>query len=71
MLLLMPKVEWNRYLVGRGEIRRMIQRLFDPEIEPTNKLLKYDLEELGTFDLESVCDVTMTTFINGAVKEKW
>ena len=44
--------------------------LFDPELEPTNNLRKYDIEELGTFDLESVCDVTFATVLGGVIKDK-
>lgn len=32
--------------------------LFDPTLNPTNNLQKYDVEELGATDLERLCDVT-------------
>ncbi|KAH6715879.1 hypothetical protein BKA61DRAFT_602124 [Leptodontidium sp. MPI-SDFR-AT-0119] len=34
--------------------------LFDPSLDPTNNLQKYDIEELGAIDLESLCEVTHT-----------
>ncbi|KAE9371782.1 hypothetical protein N431DRAFT_426390 [Stipitochalara longipes BDJ] len=60
----------ERMFGGKGRDPKDDPVLFDPEIEPTNKLRKYDLEELGAFDLEGICDVTMTTVLNGAVKGK-
>ncbi|KAL8867229.1 MAG: hypothetical protein Q9198_008594, partial [Flavoplaca austrocitrina] len=44
--------------------------LFDPELEPTNNLWVYKIEELGAFNLESVCDVTFATKLGGALKDK-
>lgn len=44
--------------------------LFDPELEPTHNLRKYDIEELGAFNLESVCDLTHATVLEGVVKQK-
>lgn len=44
--------------------------LFHPGLEPTNKLREYDIENLGAFDLESMSDVTFTTILEGAVKNK-
>ncbi|KAL2065764.1 hypothetical protein VTL71DRAFT_3434 [Oculimacula yallundae] len=32
--------------------------LFDPGLDPTNNLQKYDIEELGAIDLEGLCEVT-------------
>jgi hypothetical protein len=64
------KSRMERLFGGKGRDPKDDPVLFDPEIEPTNKLLKYDLEDLGAFDLESVCDVAMTTILNGAIKEK-
>ncbi|KAK0111585.1 hypothetical protein ONS95_001934 [Cadophora gregata] len=32
--------------------------LFDPSLEPTNNLQKYDIEELGAINLEGLCEVT-------------
>jgi hypothetical protein len=42
--------------------------LFKPNMKPTNKLMKYDTENLGSFDLESITDVTLHTIRDGAVK---
>jgi len=64
------KSRLERMFGGKGREPKDDPVLFDPEIEPTNKLRKYALEELGSFDLESVCDVTMTTMLNGVVKDK-
>jgi len=44
--------------------------LFDPEMDPTNKLQKYDVDELGSFNLESVCDVTFGTVLEAVTKSK-
>jgi hypothetical protein len=59
------KSRMERMFGGKGRDPRD-----DPEIEPTNKLREYDLEDLGSFDVKSVCDVTMTTLLNEAVKHK-
>ncbi|KAF2012822.1 hypothetical protein BU24DRAFT_425438 [Aaosphaeria arxii CBS 175.79] len=44
--------------------------LFNPERDPTNKLQKYDIENLGLIDLKSLSDVTYQTFLKGTVKEQ-
>jgi len=44
--------------------------LFDPNLEPTSKLQKYDTENLGSFDVGSVADLTFATILQGAIKEK-
>jgi hypothetical protein len=44
--------------------------LFNPEIKPTNKLMKYDTENLGAFDLESVSKVAFATLKNDGIEEK-
>jgi hypothetical protein len=44
--------------------------LFDPDLEPTNNLQKYDMEELGSFDIESVADVTHSTIMESVIKKK-
>jgi len=64
------KSRLERMFGGKGRDPKDDPVLFDPEIEPTNKLRKYDVEELGAFDLESICDVTMSTILNEVVKEK-
>lgn len=40
--------------------------LFDPVLPPTNQLQTYEVEALGAFDLESVCDVTFGTTLDRA-----
>jgi hypothetical protein len=42
--------------------------LFRPSMPPTNKLMKYDVENLGNFDVRSVEDVTLTVLREGVVK---
>jgi hypothetical protein len=42
---------------------------FDPARKPTNRLKTYDSDNLGTFDLKSVFDVTYQTVMKGATKE--
>lgn len=42
--------------------------LFNPSFEPTNRLMKYDIDSLGSFKLNLVEDVTLTTILDGAVK---
>jgi len=64
------KSRMERMFGAKGRDPKDDPVLFDPEIEPTNKLREYDLEELGAFDLESACDVKMTTVLNEAVKDK-
>ena len=44
--------------------------LFDPEIASTENLQKYNQKELGSFDMESVCDVTFMTTIDDVMKTK-
>ena len=44
--------------------------LFNPELKPTNSLMKYKTENLSAFDLESVSDVTFMTMHGGVIKEK-
>jgi hypothetical protein len=60
----------ERVFGGKGREPKDDPVLFDPELEPTNNLRKYDIEELGAFDLESVCDVTVATVLGGVMKEK-
>lgn len=47
-----------RVFGGKGRTPRDDPVLFDPEIDPTNNLREYDIERLGSFDLEIVCDVS-------------
>lgn len=42
--------------------------LFKPSLPPTNKLMKYDTENLGSFDVTSIEDVTFTTIKSNAIK---
>jgi len=44
--------------------------LFDPDLEPTNNLQKYDRMELGAFDLVSMADVTHSTIMENVVKNR-
>lgn len=44
--------------------------LFDPELEPTNNLQRYDVEELGSFDVESMAQVTHTTIMEDVIKKQ-
>lgn len=60
----------ERVFGGKGREPKDDPVLFDPELEPTNNLQKYDIEELGAFDLESVCDVTFATILGGVMKDK-
>jgi hypothetical protein len=60
----------ERVFGGKGREPKDDPVLFDPELEPTSNLRKYDIEELGTFDLESVCDVTFATVLGGVMKDK-
>ena len=44
---------------------------FDPNREPTSRLRGYDVDNLGTFGLESVFDVTYRTLLpEDAMKEE-
>jgi hypothetical protein len=60
----------ERVFGGKGREPKDDPVFFDPELEPTNNLRKYDVEELGVFDLESVCDVTFATVLGGVMKDK-
>jgi hypothetical protein len=64
------KSSLERVFGGKGREPKDDPVLFDPELEPTNNLRKYDILELGAFDLESMCDVTFTTMLGGVMKEK-
>ncbi|KAL0939167.1 uncharacterized protein CTRU02_205777 [Colletotrichum truncatum] len=44
--------------------------LFRTQLPPTNKLMKYNVDNLGDFDLSLVEDVTVTTVKSGVVKEQ-
>lgn len=52
---------------GRGEGDDPI--LFHTSLEPTNKLMKYDAANLGSFDLSRVEDVVFTNVRAGVIKE--
>lgn len=49
----------GRVFGGKGRDPRDDPVLFDPDLDSTDNLQKYDTEELGVFDLESVCDIIM------------
>ncbi|OHE98096.1 hypothetical protein CORC01_06610 [Colletotrichum orchidophilum] len=55
-------------LLGRRGLDDPI--LFRTSLPPTRKLMKYDAENLGEFDLSLIEDVTVTTVRSNAVKEK-
>ena len=38
--------------------------LFDPTLEPTHKLRRYDVEELGALDLKSLFEVRFPTVVS-------
>ncbi|KAL4905619.1 hypothetical protein BDW74DRAFT_167793 [Aspergillus multicolor] len=42
--------------------------LFDPNMQATNRLMEYDLQQLGSFDMSLVEDITFITVFDGAVK---
>ena len=43
--------------------------LFDPDLQPTNKLRgEYDVENLGSIALEDICDITFQTNFDNAIK---
>ena len=61
----------------RSNLERMFGRvpkddpvLFKPHLGSTDNLQKYNKDELGKFELESVCDVTFRTFLGGVMKNK-
>ena len=60
----------QRVFGGKGTVPRDDPVWFDPKIRSTENLRKYDEKELGCFRLESVCDVTFRTFLDGVVKDK-
>ena len=60
----------ERVCGGKGKVPKDDPVLFDPRLRSTENLVKYNEEELGNFQLESVCDVTFRTFLEGVVKDK-
>lgn len=60
----------ERVFGGKGREPKDDPVLFDPQIDPTNNLQQYDIEELGAFDLENVCDVTFATSLGGVMKDR-
>lgn len=42
--------------------------LFKPSMKPTNRLMQYDVDNLGKFDLSLVESVTVTTVLDGVTK---
>jgi len=55
---------------GKGSKPKDDPVLFNPMLEPTHNMQKYDIKELGAFHLESICDVTFSTILDGVVKNK-
>ena len=60
----------ERVFGGKGRAPRDDPVLFDPESGSTENLRKYNEEDLGAFDMESICDVTFMTTLGGVVKNK-
>lgn len=60
----------ERVFGGKGREPKDDPVLFDPLLEPTNKLAIYDVEELGAFDLEDAFDVTVGTVLEGVIKTR-
>ena len=54
----------------KGRVPKDDPVLFDPKIISTEKLQKYNEKELGSFDMESVCDVTFMTTLGDVMKTK-
>ena len=44
--------------------------MFDPSLPPTNNLKEYDLGNLGAFNLDAASDLTFSTLLTTASKEK-
>ena len=42
---------------------------FDPQKKPTNKLMKYDVDNLGAIPLKSVCNVNFGTILKATTRE--
>lgn len=60
----------QRVFGGKGSVPRDDPVLFDPSLSSTENLMKYNEKELGNFQLQSVCDVTFRTFLEGVVKDE-
>ncbi len=60
----------ERMFGGKGRVPRDDPVLFHPELPSTGNLGKYNERDLGHFELESVCDVTFKTFLDGVVKDE-
>jgi hypothetical protein len=43
--------------------------LYDPFHSPTNRLCKYDVEDLGSVDLKSLSDVALRTVVEGTTED--
>ncbi|KAF6226267.1 hypothetical protein HO133_009133 [Letharia lupina] len=54
----------------KGRAPRDDPVLFDPSFPSTSKLRKYNEKELGSFEMESVCDVTFMTTLDDVMKTK-
>lgn len=64
------KSSLERMFGGKGRAPKDDPVLFDPELEPTHNLQTYDIEELGTLNLESLLDLTFGTVLEGVMKNK-
>ena len=60
----------ERVLGAKGKAPKDDPVLFDPKICSTGRLRRYNVKEMGAFDMESVCDVTFMTTLGGVMKNK-
>ncbi|KAH7310655.1 hypothetical protein B0I35DRAFT_396956 [Stachybotrys elegans] len=60
--------KWTRLESFFGGVPEDDPVLLKPDMKPTNKLMVYDTEELGSVDLQKLSDVTFTTMILDAQK---
>jgi hypothetical protein len=64
------KGSFERVFGGKGRDPKDDPVLFDPDMEPTNRLCTYDVEELGALNLEGLSNVTFATMLGGVIKDK-
>ncbi|KAF5565821.1 intracellular serine protease [Fusarium phyllophilum] len=62
------KDKWTSVQSFFGRVPEDDPVLLKPDLEATNVLKGYDAEELGSVDLETLGDVTVTTMIENAIK---
>ena len=60
----------GRVFGGKGRVPKDDPVLFNPGLPSTENLGRYNEKDLGNFELESVCDVTFKTFLEGVVKNE-